>query len=103
MSWVAVAVGAVGAGLSAYGSYAANKKASNPAGVPQAAEFKPINFSDVQRDAVTGNLHALPDIETLANSTNDFITAQSLKRANKFILNYTASMGIYANAGQSLL
>lgn len=116
--WVAAAGLAVSAAGTAYGVYSQSKasKAAEGGGmpgggvfasafgeVPEAAEYRPVNFKQTQLDTITDNRLALPDIGRLVSGANNIITRDALTRADKLIPSYRASMDAYGRAGNELL
>jgi len=73
MSWVAVGVTAVGAGVSLYNSQSTKKAAKkNAAGIfgskPAVAPFTPVSLMDEQRRAIDSNLSNASDLDKLLES-----------------------------------
>lgn len=116
MSWAVVAIGA-GAAISAGGSYlsssskdkkgsAALKQAQGAGAfgrVPEAAEYQPVNFDQVQLDAILGNTRNRQPINNLVQVDNDKITQEALRRARRLVPGYDSMMRTYGAAGSDLL
>lgn len=115
MSMAIIAVGGtvVAAGAAGYSAYQQNKTAkaaqkaqqaavdgANFGRIPEAALYEPVDFNNEQLKAIFANEAALPAIQNLLRKNNGIITADALKRANKLIPGYSASMrqmGLNAN------
>lgn len=88
---------------------AANRQAmgmldDNPYGsVPEAALYEPVDFDESQMDAIRGNKDALPFIRELLGQSNNFVTADALRRADKLIPNYSQSMRTMGDSTLDLL
>jgi len=80
MSWAAVAAAAVSVG----GALLSKKKA------PTAVPTTPVNLQDQQNAAVTGNLNAEGNIETLLSKANSYTQQQAIDLMNKAVPGYAA-------------
>lgn len=100
MSYAMIAGTVISAATTAYSvnqQKKAQKKAQQaagqlPASAPQAAEYKPVELNQEQINAITANRDALPYIRQLMSRSNNFLTADALRRARKLIPNYDLSM-----------
>lgn len=113
MSWVVAAVSVGTAAYGAYSGYKANKDAkaaqqeqmaavdgANFGRRPEAALYEPINFDDAARNQILQNFYNLDEVNKLVRGGNHYITKDALKRAEKLIPGYSASMqkmGLNAN------
>lgn len=112
----AIAAALIGVAGTAYSVSASQKAAKkqqaaqeaalegNPFGsVPEGFPYEAVDFNREQLNAIMANRNALPDIQRLTSSTNNFITADALRRAQKLIPNYSASLAqLGANTGDLL-
>lgn len=76
----------------------------NPLGeVPEPALYEPVDFNASQLAAITGNRDALPFIRELLSQSNNFVTKDALRRADKLIPNYSKSMATLGDSTLDLL
>lgn len=71
--------------------------------VPEAALYKPINFTNQQLAAISGNQRALPDIQQLIRSASQGTSEEDIRRAVKLIPGYRQLMKKEGSAASSLL
>lgn len=74
--------------------------------VPDAASYNPVaplDFTQNQRDTITGNLRNLPAAERLSSSTNAFNLGQSLDRINALVPNYQKNLDQMGSVTKDLL
>lgn len=111
-SGIAIAGLVVSAAGTAYGAYSKNKEAKAAAGAgaglpvgkkPNAAEYKPVNFTKEQGKAIRGNINNIGNISTLTNLSDRIITREALNRARTMIPNYDANLKLEGMATNSLL
>lgn len=95
----------VAAGASAYSAYSQSQKAGSvQAGQkPQAAEYQPVDFGEEQLKTVNDDLNNLGAIRNLNFQTNDIISNQDMRRAQKFVPGYKTFLQQEANNTGSLL
>ena len=128
MSWVALGVGVLGAGVSLYNGSQQRKQAqaaqsANDAqqsmldgadgraifgSVPEAALFEtkpyvPINYGQVQATTINDNITALPKIDELTSALNASLRADSGLRIENFAPGFQANLKTLTNAAGSLV
>lgn len=110
---IGVAGTVIGAGATAYSTYAsqsaakkagsATTKGLNFGQKPKAAEYRPVDFTKEQWQAIDQNYGTLAHNNDLMTWENSLIDQDALKRAGKLIPGYKSSMALEGNAANSLL
>lgn len=109
-SWVAVAVGVAGAGVTAYSAYSSNQSAERIAAEQMSAlgqsnatneaflneMLSPIDFGAIQSQTVNSNLNNFGSIASLGSKFSDFNLQDTLKNARAAGVDITAFNSILA-------
>lgn len=112
MSYVAIAGAVIGAGTTIYSGMQQKKAAKSAGGaitskgagtVPEAAKYDEVDVGKEQLKTIWSNYEALNNIIPLDQRTNNFIDADAMSRATKFIPGYKSAMETYGRAGNDLL